>query len=146
MIMRLMFAAVLSFAALPALAATAVESMSVKQLLAYHDTVKRDSATRAYDALSRAERDQLGAALSELRAALNGKVAMSDLDQSGKAAVNSAHATVVALVAKADDGRLVCTRKKKMGTNLATRECRTVAQIREERERTQSQRRSRAPE
>lgn len=146
MIIRLMFAVVLSFTALPALAATAVENMSVKQLLAYHDSVKRDSTTRAYDALSRTDRDQLAAAQSALRAALTGKTAMSELDESGKAAVYAAHATVVALVAKADDGRLVCTRKKKMGTNLATRECRTVAQVREDRERTQSQLRSRAPE
>jgi len=146
MIIRLMFAVVLSFTALPALAATAVENMSVKQLLACHDSVKRDSTTRAFDTLSRTDRAQLGAAQVGLRAALNGKTAMSELDEPAKAAVYAAHATVVALVAKADDGRPVCTRKKKMGTNLATRECRTVAQIREDRERTQSQLRSRAPE
>jgi hypothetical protein len=145
MILRsLALAAVLAFA-LPTFsvshaAAPAVNNMSVQEFLAFHDDVAGKVNTRDFEALSRSERSELTAAQAEIRAALAGKQSMSDLDDAGKLVVFNAHEKVVALVNKAEDERLVCVQKKRLGSHRHTLECRTVAQIREERESARGER------
>lgn len=132
-------------AAAPAAATTAGPAASTSQptvaeMLAYHDGVAKRARTKDFDALSRSERDELAAAQAQIRQALEGKTSMGELDQPTLLAVSEAHTQVVALVAKADDNRLVCTMQKRVGSNRHTRECRTVAQIREDRESAQDMR------
>jgi hypothetical protein len=146
MILRHLLAALLLAATLPALAdstaskAPTVSNMSVQQFLAYHDDVARRAKTKDFEGLSRGERDQLAAAQGEIRQALAGKASMTDLDDPAKLVVFNAHEKVLALVTKAEDERLVCKQQKRIGSNRRTLECRTVAQLREERERAQDSR------
>lgn len=111
-----------------------VQNMSVEQFLDWHDGVKRRAATKEFDALSRSEREQLAAAQAEIRAALEGKETMAELDDGGRLTVFNAHEKVLALVNKAENERLVCTQKKRLGSHRHQLECRTVAQIKEGRE------------
>jgi hypothetical protein len=145
MILRSLALAALLAVALPTFAdnsatAPTVNNMSVQEFLAYHDGVAKKADTREFEALSRSERDQLAAAQGEIRAALAGKASMSELDDAGKLVVFNAHEKVVALVNKAEDERLVCVQKKRLGSHRHTLECRTVAQIREEREAARGER------
>lgn len=146
MILRHLLAALLLAATLPALAdstgskAPTVSNMSVQQFLAYHDDVARRAKTKDFEALSRSEREQLAASQGEIRAALAGKATMSDLDDPARLVVFNAHEKVLALVTKAEDERMVCTQQKRIGSNRRTLECRTVAQLREDRERAQDNR------
>jgi hypothetical protein len=139
MIMRNLLLALL-LAAVPALAANEVTSVptlendSAAQFLAYHDDVARKVETREFEALSRTERDRLLAAQTRIRATLAGKVLISELDEKGRLALFNANEEVVALVNKAEDERLVCKQTKRLGSHRHSLECRTVAQIRAERD------------
>jgi hypothetical protein len=146
MILRYLFATLLFAAGCAAHADTAgaatpqAGAVSVAELIAYHDGVAKRARTKDFDALSRSERDQLAAAQAEIRAAVTGKASTADLDDATRMAVFKAHEQVQALVTKAEDGRMVCTQQKRIGSNRRTLECRTVAQIREDRERAQDNR------
>jgi hypothetical protein len=148
MILRHLLAGLVLALSVPALAepssdtaaAASTSQPTVAEMLAYHDGVAKRAKTKDFDALSRSERDQLAAAQTQIRQALDGKTSMSELDQPTLLAVSEAHEQVVALVTKADDNRLVCTMQKRIGSNRHTRECRTVAQIREDRESAQDMR------
>lgn len=86
------------------------------------------------------ERDALAGAQSELRAVLEGKASMAELDDASKQAVFNAHENVVAPVNEAEDERMVCTRTKRFGSHRHQLECRTIAQQREERDRAREKR------
>jgi hypothetical protein len=111
-----------------------VQNMSVEQFLDWHAGVAKRATTKAFDALSRTEREQLAAAQAEIRGALDGKTSMAELDDAGRISVFNAHEKVLALVDKAENERLICTQKKRLGSHRHQLECRTVAQIRESRE------------
>ncbi|MCE3002581.1 MAG: hypothetical protein LW860_07760 [Xanthomonadaceae bacterium] len=139
MLRRYVFAFLLAlappaFADLVTTEALQVQNMSVGEFLDWHDAVKRRAATKEFDALSRTEREQLAAAQAEIRGALDGKESMAELDDAGRLTVFNAHEKVLALVNKAEDERLICTQKKRLGSHRHQLECRTVAQIRESRE------------
>lgn len=136
MILRHLLAALLLCAALPTIASDAptVNNMSVQQFLEYHDDVARRATTKDFEALSRGDKEKLANAQAEIRQALDGKASMADLDDAAKLTVFNAHEQVVALVNKAEDERMVCTQKKRLGSHRHQLECRTVAQIKADRE------------
>lgn len=108
---------------------------SVESFLAFHDDVARRASTASeFKALSRTDREQLSEAQADIRTTLAGKQSMSELDDEEKVRVFNAHETVVAVVNKAADERMVCIRKKRIGSHRHELECRTVAQRRAERE------------
>jgi hypothetical protein len=145
MILRHLFASLLFVVALPAIAAPTAapvptpQNSSVEQFLAYHDEVARRASSREMDALSRTDRDALAAAQAEIRAMLAGKASIDELDAAGKVALFNANEKVIALVNKAEDERLVCKQTKRLGSHRHTLECRTVAQIRTDREAARDQ-------
>jgi hypothetical protein len=136
--LRYLLAALLLAATLPAIAddaaAPTVNNMSVQEFLAWHDGVAKRATTKDFEALSRGDKEKLAGAQSQIREALAGKASMADLDEDTKVKVFNAHEQVVALVNKAEDQRLVCTQKKRIGSNRHQLECRTVAQIRADRD------------
>lgn len=136
MILRHLLAALALCVALTAFAADAptVNNMSVQQFLAYHDDVARRATTKDFEALSRSDKEKLAAAQAEIRQSLEGKASMADLDDAAKLKVFNAHEQVTALVNKAENERMVCVQKKRLGSHRHQLECRTVAQIKEDRE------------
>lgn len=130
----LLSAAPPAFADLVTADALQVANMSVAEFLDWHEKVERRATTKAFDALSRTEREQLAAAQSELRGVLAGKQSMAELDDAGKIAVFNAHERVVALVEKAENERMVCEQKKRLGSHRHQLVCRTVGEIREGRQ------------
>jgi hypothetical protein len=136
MTLRHLLAALALCAALPALAGDAptVNNMSVRQFLEYHDGVARRATSKDFEALSRSDREKLARAQAEIRQALDGKASMADLDDAAKIKVFNAHEQVIALVNKAENERMVCVQRKRLGSHRHQLECRTVAQIKEERD------------
>lgn len=140
MLLRPMLALILLLAAggahadLVTAKALEVQNMSVEEFLDWHAGVAKRATTKEFDALSRTEREQLAAAQAEIRGALDGKTSMAELDDAGRISVFNAHEKVLVLVNKAEDERLICTQKKRLGSHRHQLECRTVAQIRESRE------------
>ena len=123
-----------AFADLVTADALQVANMSVPEFLDWHEQVERRATTKAFDALSRTEREQLAAAQNEIRQVLAGKQSMAELDDAGKITVFNAHERVVALVEKAENERMICEQKKRLGSNRHQLVCRTVGQIKEGRE------------
>jgi hypothetical protein len=136
MTLRPMLAALLLSLSLHAVAGDAptVNNATVPQFLAWHDEVAQRAAGRDFEALSRAERRQLADAQAEIRRTLDGKASMSDLDDAAKIRLFNAQERVVALVNKAEDERLVCSQRKRLGSHRHQLECRTVAQMQRDRE------------
>lgn len=136
MIFRHLLAALVLCAALPAFAGDVptVNNMSVQQFLDYHDDVARRATTKDFEALSRSDKEKLSAAQGEIRQALAGKASMADLDDAAKLKVFNAHEQVIALVNRAENERMVCVQKKRLGSHRHQLECRTVAQIKEDRD------------
>jgi hypothetical protein len=139
MILRYLLATLLlALACPPAFADTAsaptADTLSAQEFLAWHDDVARRASGKDFEALSRGDKDNLRNAQALIRAALAGKASLGELDAATQASVYEAHQQVVALVNKAEDERLVCTQRKQIGSNRRIRECRTVAQIRADRE------------
>ena len=136
MILRHLLAALVLCVALPGFATDApmVDNVSVQQFLAYHDDVARRATTKDFEALSRGDKEKLSAAQAEIRQALDGKASMADLDDAARLKVSNAHEQVLALVEKAENERMVCVQRKRLGSHRHQLECRTVAQTKADRE------------
>jgi hypothetical protein len=136
MILRHLLAALALCVALPAFSADAptLENMSVPEFIAWHDDVAKRATTKDFEALSKSEKEKLASAQGEIRQALDGKATMADLDDAAKLKVFNAHEQVIALVNKAENERLVCVQKKRLGSHRHQLECRTVAQVKEDRD------------
>ncbi len=72
----------------------------------------------------------------ELFALLQGKQTIAELAPGQQIKVANLLESIKAVVTGAEDQRRICTRERKVGSHFPTRVCRTVGQIRREREAT----------
>lgn len=88
--------------------------------------------------ISSAKRADLLARQQELLTMLEGKQSARELTSEQLFFARSTLAWIEATVESDDDGRLVCRREKTLGSNMATRVCRTVAQMKQDQERARA--------
>ena len=85
--------------------------------------------------ISAAKRADLLARQKELLDMLAGKTTAKELSDAQRTFAHDTLALIDAAVVDDDEDRLVCRREKTIGSNMVTRKCRTVAQIRADQER-----------
>lgn len=133
--MRYLFvlAAVLAMAtAFPAWAESA--SPSLDEIRA-QQTELRDAASAGdgiFEDYPRSDRKKLVEKQDAVLAMIEGKQTVDQLDPPVRMDVFNRLEEIRALVEQAEDSRMVCEYEKRIGTNMKTRVCRTVAQQREQ--------------
>ena len=85
--------------------------------------------------ISAAKRADLLARQKELLDMLAGKTTAKELSDAQRAFAHDTLALIDAAIVDDDEDRLVCRREKTIGSNMVTRKCRTVAQMRIDQER-----------
>lgn len=85
--------------------------------------------------ISAAKRTDLLARQKELLDMLAGKKSARDLSDAQRNFAHDTLALIDAAVVDDDEDRLVCRREKTIGSNMTTRKCRTLAQMRVDQER-----------
>jgi hypothetical protein len=138
----LLFAATV-FVAPSGLAASAAEKAPTatstrEQFLAFYDEVSRKVEADKIEGMTSAQRDAFREIATQIRGELAKVASIDELDPGARSSLLDSHAKVVDLLDEIEDNRLVCTRVKPVGSNMSRRECRTVAQIRAEREAAKS--------
>jgi hypothetical protein len=99
-----------------------------------------------YSELTTTQRQQVRDALREIQRLLDQQQAVGELREEERVALFNAQEEVNTLLTKAaDDSRLLCKREAKSGSHLRINVCRTVAQIRRERESSENAIRWRLP-
>jgi hypothetical protein len=86
-----------------------------------------------------AERKAIFAKQDEITALIDGKTTIEELGPNGKIALANALESVKALVARAEDNRLICERVKPLGSNRPQNKCISVGERRRLREAAQRQ-------
>jgi hypothetical protein len=86
-----------------------------------------------------AERKAIFAKQDEVTALIDGKTTIEELGPNGKIALANALESVKALVARAEDNRLICERVKPLGSNRPQNKCISVGERRRLREAAQRQ-------
>jgi hypothetical protein len=125
-----------------ALAIPAIASAEALQL----DAIRAEQATiRAgveshrsgrYKELPEATRTELLARQATMLELIDGKQSGDQLTEAQRAEVTTTLAWIDAKLKEADDERMVCERRKTIGSNRRERVCMTAAQMREQREAT----------
>lgn len=123
-------AATTAFAAPPA---TALQTDAIRNQQA-QITAGLDARMGAYRDLPAATRKQLLFQQARVLELIEGKQSTDDLDDVKKAELFTALDSIDAVVSKANDERVVCELRKKLGSNHKERVCRPAGQIRAERE------------
>ena len=98
-----------------------------------------DSRSGGYKELPAATREQLLAHQAQVLVLIEGKKSTAELDDSQKGELFAALESIDAIVTKANDERMVCELHKTLGSNKKERVCRSVKQIRNEREAARGQ-------
>lgn len=87
-----------------------------------------------YAELSAKSREELAERQARMLALLEGKRRIDELDSDAQARVGADVEWIENALTRASDERLVCERRRVLGSNRKERVCKTVAQLREERE------------
>ena len=95
--------------------------------------------TGNYSQFTEAERKAIFARQDEVLALIDGKSAIGDLAPDGRLALVNALEAVNAMVAGAEDNRLICERVKLIGSNRPQNKCISVGERRRQRERLQNE-------
>lgn len=105
--------------------------------------IESDLSEGLYSELSRTNRDAVRSALARIEAAVAGKSRISELDDATRVQVfNDQELINTTLTQAAEDSRVVCRREKKLGSNMPTNVCMTVAERRRAMEHAQQQTRN----
>lgn len=123
--------AVAAFA--PARAATPLQ---VADIVSQQQQIREEveAGQGAYQDMPAATRKELLARQDTLFKLLDGKTTTDDLNLSERTDAFNALEWINATVTGNEDERLVCRREKPVGSNMAVRVCKTVAQMRKDRE------------
>ena len=89
---------------------------------------------KGWETLTQEKRDEVLREQDQLFVLLDGKQTIGDLEPDRQVDAANLLASINATVTGAEDERMICTRERKMGSNFTQRVCRTVGQIRRERE------------
>ena len=95
-----------------------------------------ENKKQGWDSISMEKRGELLTRQNRIFALLEGKQVIGDLNEPDQVEVANNLEWIKALANNAEDQRLVCTRDRKTGSMRTTTRCKSVAQIRQERERT----------
>lgn len=135
--MRTIFALFFSVLTIPAFATgTEGNTGSVASLLTQQHEIRKQvlEQTGRYEEMPAVKRDEILAEQNKLFRLLDGKTSTTELDPAQKTEVFNALEKISANINNTDDERIVCERTKKTGSHQVTRVCKSVAQIRMERE------------
>jgi hypothetical protein len=92
------------------------------------------AGTGRYKDMPARTKEELLSRQSELLAVVDGKRSSDDLSEKERLQVFNNLEWIEAAINNAEDERMVCNREKTLGSNRAQKVCKTVAQIREEKE------------
>lgn len=130
-----MFLACLAIAAMSGAALAQQKPLEIDRIVKEQPALRSQLQTGSGEIgkLPQAQRDELLARQAEMLATLEGKRSAAELTPEEQLAVRS---TLDAIADGQQGGadHQVCRREKRIGTNMSTRVCRTVAQLRIERE------------
>lgn len=104
---------------------------------AQRQAIERKSAN--YSHFTDAERKAIFAKQDEVSTLIQGKTTIDELSPNDKIALANGLEAVRALVARAEDGRLICERIKPLGSNRPQNKCMSVGERRRLREAAQRQ-------
>ena len=96
------------------------------------------AAHNGWETLTQKKRDEVLKEQDRLFTLLDGKQTIGDLEPDRQIDAANLLASINATATGAEDERMICTRERKVGSNFTQRVCRTVGQIRREREATQN--------
>ena len=88
----------------------------------------------AYKDMSRGKREELAARQAELIALIGDRQSLGELDEAEKTRAFNSLEWIKATITDAEDERVVCVRKRPVGSNRVQRVCATVAERRKQRE------------
>jgi hypothetical protein len=105
------------------------------------DALKRDltSNKSGYGHLSEAEKQTILNKQEPIYAIIEGRTSFDNLSDDDKRRLANAIEEVRALVAKAEDSRMICERVRVIGSNRPQNKCTTVGERRRQREQLQTQ-------
>lgn len=118
--------------------ATIDTTQRVDQIVEQQDQIRADvKASRdGWETFSQEKRDEVLHQQDRLLVLLEGKQTIGDLGPDQQVEAANLLASIKATATGAEDERMVCTRERKVGSNFPKRVCRTVGQMRREREMT----------
>ena len=113
----------------------------VDEVLAQQQRLRADVVAREgrYADMPSSKRSELLAKQDRLFVMLEGKQSSTDLSNDQYLEAFSTLEWIEATVNNADDERMICTREKTLGSNRATRVCRSAAQMEAQRESARQQ-------
>lgn len=134
---RFCFALLLACSMLPAHAGQAEGTTSnPKAIVADQQRLQRELAEGAqrYSELSSRDRRQIADDQARVFELLAGKESLDELPKDARIEAFNALQSINAILAKAEEKRMVCKSERSTGSNLSRTRCRSVGQMREERE------------
>ena len=140
--MRIAFVLLLSALAMPVLATSNDgDTGTVASLLSQQHEIRKQllEQTGRYEEMPAIKRDAILAEQNKLFRLLEGKTTTSELDPAQQTEVFNALEAISSAINNTEDERIVCERVKKTGSHQVTRVCKSVAQIRADRERAKSE-------
>lgn len=142
-IQSLCLALVLAVGAIgPAMAqATIDKTQKVDGIVAKQNQIRTDvqAARNGWETLTPEKRNEVLQQQDQVLSLLQGKQTIGDLAPDQQVEVTNLLSAIETTASGAEDERIVCARERKVGSNMPQRVCRTVGQMRREREATQSQ-------
>ena len=108
----------------------------VDQIIAQQQQIRAEAkqGTRGWDNIPQAKRGELMTKQDRLFKLLDGKQTIGDLPETEQVEVANTLEWIKALANNAEDERQVCQRERQTGSNMPTTVCRTVADMRRQRE------------
>ena len=133
---RLFFAAFLCVAIASAAYAGAGSPIELEQIRTQQKQIREEvlAGKGRYADMSSRKRDELLAKQDGLLQFIEGKSTESELTEKQKMEAFNSLEWIEAAINNADDERVICKSEKPTGSNRAQKVCKTVAQIRQERE------------
>lgn len=116
--------------------ATIDTTQRVDQIVEQQNQIRAEvkASRNGWDALSQDKRDEVLKDQDRLFVLLQDKQTIGDLEPDRQVEAANLLSSIKAIATNAEDERMICTRERKMGSNFTQRVCRTVAQLRRERE------------
>lgn len=110
----------------------------VKDIIEQQQRIRADvtAVRNGWDEISQAQRETLLRQQDQVFIMLEGKQTIADLAPQRQVEVANLLESIKATITGVEDERRICTRERKVGSHFPARVCRTVGQIRREREAT----------
>lgn len=118
--------------------ATIDTAQRIDAILAQQDVIRGDvqASRNGWETLSQEKRAEVLKDQDRLFVLLKDKQTIGDLEPDRQVEAANLLSSIKAVATNAEDERMVCTRERKVGSNFTKRVCRTVAEMRREREAT----------